>query len=297
MQDGKLPVIVGGTNYYIESLLWKVLVENPVERMQLPSNAEEANSGGSSDGRTQKEHVGDSTESLSIKKIVLGGDDMLLDVTCQKEGLGKYSFGAKCRKRVLDCDDEILCTKCQKLQTCEEDIDHGSDRPKPVITEFQNKDFLSGDVEEQSQLHSGNVGRDQLDESSVLKQQSRDDCVVDDAGSSTVCSNVKMCCKTGCMGGVGGHSNEQVVSLHNRSPGIEIDSELVCGCDKNMMQEAPSDENTERRKLRMQDVTVDLMDETALEHLPSPQLYEMLQSVDPDMAQGLHPNNKRRIIR
>lgn len=25
----KIPVIVGGTNYYIESLLWKILIENP----------------------------------------------------------------------------------------------------------------------------------------------------------------------------------------------------------------------------------------------------------------------------
>lgn len=27
---GKIPIIVGGTNYYIESLLWKVLVNTKV---------------------------------------------------------------------------------------------------------------------------------------------------------------------------------------------------------------------------------------------------------------------------
>ncbi|KDR17577.1 tRNA isopentenyltransferase, mitochondrial [Zootermopsis nevadensis] len=51
------------------------------------------------------------------------------------------------------------------------------------------------------------------------------------------------------------------------------------------------------KQMKVQGVTVDLMDEAALEHLPSPQLYERLQAVDPDMAQSLHPNNKRKIIR
>lgn len=31
IQRGKLPIIVGGTNYYIESVLWKVLVQEPGE--------------------------------------------------------------------------------------------------------------------------------------------------------------------------------------------------------------------------------------------------------------------------
>ncbi len=28
MSSGQFPVVVGGTNYYIESLLWKILIEN-----------------------------------------------------------------------------------------------------------------------------------------------------------------------------------------------------------------------------------------------------------------------------
>ena len=28
LEDGKVPVICGGTNYYIESLLWKILVDH-----------------------------------------------------------------------------------------------------------------------------------------------------------------------------------------------------------------------------------------------------------------------------
>lgn len=35
--EKKLPIVVGGTNYYIESLLWKILVDNPDgERALIP---------------------------------------------------------------------------------------------------------------------------------------------------------------------------------------------------------------------------------------------------------------------
>ncbi|XP_021923587.1 tRNA dimethylallyltransferase, mitochondrial isoform X2 [Zootermopsis nevadensis] len=358
MQDGKLPVIVGGTNYYIESLLWKVLVENPVKQMKLPGDDEETHSDGSSDGGTLKEHVADNTESLSVKQIVLDGNscgDKLQDVTCQNEDLDKRSFVSKCGKRALDCGDEVQNIKCQacgvglkpfdtgcqikvhseerqaqdgqevncvlegpnlkstechkevdcrssdstetqnsvfcekndieltRNENIEEGIDRGGDMPKPVI---------------QSQSHSGNVGRDHVDESrSMLREKSLDGCPVGSAELSSMRTNVKVCCKTEVMEEVESVTNEQVVSLHNKNPEIEVDTELVYERDRKRMLEALNDENTESKKLRVQGVTVDLMDEAALEHLPSPQLYERLQAVDPDMAQSLHPNNKRKIIR
>lgn len=37
IQRGKLPIIVGGTNYYIESVLWKVLVQEPGEIVRTGS--------------------------------------------------------------------------------------------------------------------------------------------------------------------------------------------------------------------------------------------------------------------
>lgn len=33
LKSDKLPVVVGGTNYYIESILWKILVQNPDEKV------------------------------------------------------------------------------------------------------------------------------------------------------------------------------------------------------------------------------------------------------------------------
>jgi hypothetical protein len=318
MQDGKLPVIVGGTNYYIESLLWEILVDSHensldfMEQIKSPTEAEEIHGDGAGVGRSLKECVSARTEPVSVKRKMLdckSDNADLLDVTCQEEVLDKCVYGAKFQKRVLDCDDESFSYKCQKLQACdvglntlssrcllniqskgfqvkerevdcvcegpylnstechkdldhsdadvvqaqstvfsggEEDIDCGSDRLKPIIAEYQNKDFGSNDVTEaQIQEHSS---EDQLEES----------------------------------------SQRQV---------IEVNSELVYDRDRKRLQEALNDEFMERKKLRVLGDIVDLMDEAALEHVPSAHLYARLQAVDPDMAQQLHPNNKRKIIR
>ncbi|XP_054855843.1 tRNA dimethylallyltransferase [Eublepharis macularius] len=47
----KIPIVVGGTNYYIESLLWKVLI-NPEEKTRTPSPA-----GGTSDRKVELEKL------------------------------------------------------------------------------------------------------------------------------------------------------------------------------------------------------------------------------------------------
>lgn len=31
--NNKMPIIVGGTNYYIESILWKILIQDPKEKV------------------------------------------------------------------------------------------------------------------------------------------------------------------------------------------------------------------------------------------------------------------------
>jgi hypothetical protein len=343
---------VGGTNYYIESLLWKILVEDHEdcsavkEETMLLNNAERTCRGG---GGTLKEHV-DRAEPRILKKKMLDSnsdDDRLLDVTCQKEVLDKCGFSVKCQKRVLECHNEVLSTKHQKVQeydTCEmkvqskrleekegEDIDFlcgapilnstechkvldcssadvaeaqstmfsvkdctdqeicqdksseddmelGGDQLKPIIPECQNKIFDSGDMAE---AYSGNVGRDQAEECGSL---------VDSAGAHTVHSNVKICYKVEGLKDVG--------HVSNNSQGTEVDSELVYERDrKRLLQEEFLSDNMEDRKQRLQDGIVDVMDEESLENVASPQLYERLRAVDPDMAQRLHPNNKRKIIR
>ncbi|XP_024937608.1 tRNA dimethylallyltransferase isoform X2 [Cephus cinctus] len=40
LSTNKLPIIVGGTNYYIESLLWEILVQDPEESVKTSKNAD-----------------------------------------------------------------------------------------------------------------------------------------------------------------------------------------------------------------------------------------------------------------
>ena len=40
-----------------------------------------------------------------------------------------------------------------------------------------------------------------------------------------------------------------------------------------------------------------VFDQDGVEHLTSPRLHRLLKMVDPDMADAIHPNNRRKIIR
>ena len=368
-------MIVGGTNYYIESLMWKVLVGEDESSLGLSkqvkstSNAEFTHSDSVDVGGNLKVHVGERIESLKTKVFNDDSDNAkLLDVTCQKEVLDEYS-GAKSQKRVLDCDSEIVSTKCKKLQRgdvglsafcsrcqtnthhkqsrtqvagelycvcerpnldgteCQKNLDHngadgvfslkvdvnqktspdkdneeetglGLGEAKPIITEFQNKIFGSNNVGETlSRVRVGSDVEDRTEKVSVLKEVCQDESMIDGTDFSIGSGSRKMCYETEGLMQTGSVGNEQVVCLENKRQRIQEDSELVYERDRRRLQESRSQEGMESKNLSVQVDLVDLLDEAALERVPSSSLYERLQAVDPDMAQGLHPNNKRKIIR
>ena len=45
LDSGRMPVIVGGTLYYIESLLWKVLVDDPADASSASSDDDDEGEG------------------------------------------------------------------------------------------------------------------------------------------------------------------------------------------------------------------------------------------------------------
>lgn len=368
-------MIVGGTNYYIESLMWKVLVEEDesslgvIKQVTSTSNAEVTHSDSVNAGGNLKVHVSERIESL---KKNMSNDNIdnarLLDATCQKEVLNECS-SAKCQKRVLDCGTEITSTKCKKLhrgdvglsgfssrcQTntyhkqshtqvggesvcacerpnldsteCQKNLDHsgadgvfsqkvginqetsqykdseedtglGHGGPKPIITEFQNKIFASNNVGETlTRVCGGSAIEDHTEKANMLEEVCQDESVVDGADFSSGSDSGKMCYETEGLMQIGNVGNEQVVWLDNKRQRIQPDSELVYERDRRRLQESRGQEGMESKNLSVQSDLVDLLDEAALERVPSSHLYERLQAVDPDMAQGLHPNNKRKIIR
>lgn len=324
MQDGKLPVIVGGTNYYIESLLWKVLVENrgnsmdSLEQIKSLTKTEEVHSDGA--GRSLKECVSDRTEPSSVKRKMhdceSANAELLLDVTCQREVLDKCDHGAK--KRVLDSDDEICSYKCAKLQACDVGLNTFSDRCQLNIRSkgFQAQERQVDCVCEGPYRNSTDCYKD-LDHSDADVVQARSRVC---SGSEEVCQDKDNeedidCGNDGVKPIIAEfqnkdfgsnavaeaqsevHSGKDQVEESSQRQRIEVNLELVYDRDRKRLKEALSDEFIERKKLRVEDDTVDLMDEAALEHVPSQHLYERLQAVDPDRAQQLHPNNKRKIIR
>ncbi|XP_076671666.1 tRNA dimethylallyltransferase isoform X2 [Andrena cerasifolii] len=64
---GKLPIIVGGTNYYIESLLWQILLPNPENSAARPNDSSRATTDGSN--KRSDRNIEEQEDVLSTKKM------------------------------------------------------------------------------------------------------------------------------------------------------------------------------------------------------------------------------------
>lgn len=320
-------MIVGGTNYYIESLLWQILVDTHensrglLEEIKSPTKTEEIQSDGVADGGSFKECVSDRTEHPSMKGKILerkSDSAKLPDVTCQREVHVKCEYGAKLQKRVLDCDDdEVFSYKYKKLEACNVGLNTFTNSNQLNIQNelFEAQEEVDCDCEGQylgstdsrEDLHHSDV--DVVQAQSAVSGGSEEVCQDKDNEGDIDCDGNGLQPTTAEFRTKDFESNamaeaqsqvqsgtEQVEESSQRQK-IGLNVELVYERDKKRFEEALSDEFMERRKLKVQGNIVDLMDEASLEHVPSSHLYERLQAVDPDMAQQLHPNNKRKIIR
>jgi hypothetical protein len=176
---------------------------------------------------------------------------------------------------------------------CEEDTGLGRGGPKPIKTEFQSNSVS----ETLTRVRGGSAIEDHTGKANMLQEVCQDESVVDGTDFSIGSGSGTMCYETEGLLQIGSVGNEQVACLDNKRQRIQADSELVYERDRRRLQESRGQEGTESKNLSVQSDLVDLLDEAALERVPSSHLYERLQAVDPDMAQGLHPNNKRKIIR
>ncbi|KAI4500707.1 hypothetical protein M0802_004299 [Mischocyttarus mexicanus] len=68
MSEKKIPIIVGGTNYYIESVLWKILIKNMNENNCLTRKVLSDNDNKDTDENTQQQTMLED-ESSATKKM------------------------------------------------------------------------------------------------------------------------------------------------------------------------------------------------------------------------------------
>jgi hypothetical protein len=293
-----------------------------LEEIKSPTKTEEIQSDGVGVGGSFKECVSDKTEHPSMKRKILehkSDSAKLLDVTCQREGHNKCEYGAKLLKRVLDCDDDDDAFSCkyQKLEACNVGLNTftNSNQLNTQNEEFQAQEEVDCDCEGQylgstdshEDLHHSDA--DVVQAQSAVFSGSEEVCQDKDNEGDIDCDSNGLQptiaefhtkhFESNAMAEAQSqvHSGTEHVEEGTQRQKIGVNVELVYELDRKRLEEALSDELMERRKLKVQGNIVDLMDEASLEHVPSSHLYERLQAVDPDMAQQLHPNNKRKIIR
>lgn len=107
----KLPIIVGGTNYYIESLIWEVLIQS-----QLPANKLLFDSDAESDIENGKEFSGHELNCQNIENIDI---DLLF----------KQKITQKCLKKVPSV---VLHQALKEVDPCMADTLHPQDKRKIV---------------------------------------------------------------------------------------------------------------------------------------------------------------------
>ena len=98
-------------------------------------------------------------------------------------------------------------------------------------------------------------------------------------------------------------SDESEKSANISEKSSDKSADVSGNCDELMYEKdkkrlcQTSVEHVQSKRIKLDEEEFDIMDEEALERIPSHKLYEKLKSVDPHMADQLHPNNKRKIIR
>ncbi|XP_041484459.1 tRNA dimethylallyltransferase-like [Lytechinus variegatus] len=234
---GRLPIIVGGTNYYIEALLWKVLLTNE--------------DNGSSEG-LMFETRGD-VEKLRLRRRVIQG----------KRSHGN-SEGTHLQERTLS---PSLRTTQEPRRKQEEQCD------LQVTIPPGNDSFVTNNQSEHTDHHTCE-GSDQsgLEKSSDVDQSK--------TRTKVGCDHVEP--RSNQVNMRTDHSHVVLPMMHDNSFEVGQSENLKVLIQKGcVIGGGTEDEDF--------DLDVTKMD--------SSELHELLQDIDPLMADRLHPNDRRKIIR
>lgn len=78
---------------------------------------------------------------------------------------------------------------------------------------------------------------------------------------------------------------------------VDDQSDLLFQQDRRRLANHPIDETNQGSDDDDQLLSTLMFQYDAVEHLTSPRLHQLLKKVDPAMADTIHPNNRRKIIR
>ncbi|XP_041484474.1 tRNA dimethylallyltransferase-like isoform X2 [Lytechinus variegatus] len=234
---GRLPIIVGGTNYYIEALLWKVLLTNE--------------DNGSSEG-LMFETRGD-VEKLRLRRRVIQG----------KRSHGN-SEGTHLQERTLS---PSLRTTQEPRRKQEEQCD------LQVTIPPGNDSFVTNNQSEHTDHHTCE-GSDQsgLEKSSDVDQsKARTEVGCDHAEPRSNQINMRT-----------DQSHVLLPKMHDNSGEVGQSENLKVLIQKGCVIGGGTED---------EDIDLDVT------KMDSSELHELLQEIDPLMADRLHPNDRRKIIR
>ncbi|XP_030839039.1 tRNA dimethylallyltransferase [Strongylocentrotus purpuratus] len=243
LSRGRIPIIVGGTNYYIEALLWKVLLTN-----------EESSSSESLMFETRGEVE---KLRLRLKNVQDKPSQSNLQGTCSNERTPSESS-----KTTLESHSKI-----EVQQDLQIDRLHAKES---IVTASQSEHAFHHECEgsDQSEMEINK---------SLDGSQSR--------GRTEMTSNQS-------------ESRLQQVNMSSDQSHVSVPNSSLSDEDKSLesSDEIPSTLNVCHDGSGSEDMVDGVIDVNVTE-MESSELHGLLREVDPQMADKLHPNNRRKIIR
>ncbi|XP_050703823.1 tRNA dimethylallyltransferase-like [Eriocheir sinensis] len=267
LAEDKVPVIVGGTNYYIESLLWHVLIDGVPKGSDgklVYERDKELYSGGGGSGEKKRDSVVSGDGFFASKRSRVSDDDVG----------GEGGRNVTTHHRNAENGERVTGRSESEGKETDEGKDHDQENEESVRVSGGDGD--ESGVQE-SDIKSGDRVLSDGGESGVRKSDIKsDDGVLSDGGESVAHKSDVKSGGDGVLsdkdsGDDGGESGV-------RESGDGVLSEKDCGGDiggdigggLTVWQETDT---------------------------PTQELYQRLRQVDPEIADTYHPNERRKIIR
>ncbi|XP_072015938.1 tRNA dimethylallyltransferase-like isoform X3 [Amphiura filiformis] len=238
LHKGKLPIIVGGTNYYIEALLWNILIGEETDTDTLV------------------------WEERPFKKLRIRRRDTSQEATTSDSNVARQSASEDRECETLQTGDLASDVSADKVTSGGKDLVGEADPKSRTASNASECDLINRVQEGSSEQRTAS---EQNEAAGTLRNSSKGD-IKEQTGVTQE------------------HQTEKQQSV------IETDTSLD---SRTSLSECPDVDNgagtSQETCVQYEEVDVDAADNATL--------HGILAEIDPERANGLHPNNRRKIIR